>query len=82
MGLTSFGLYIGIFCGFLCSVLLLSAILELYFLGLALSRPQVRPHLADQPDRIVRLRARRDGPAGRELQARLLLAQHVRVRLL
>jgi hypothetical protein len=41
MGLASFGLGIGIFCDLRYSVLLLNAILELYFLGLALSRPQV-----------------------------------------
>ena len=41
MGLTSFGLEIGIFCDFRYSVLLLNAILGLDFLGRALSRPQV-----------------------------------------
>jgi Cu-Zn family superoxide dismutase len=41
MGLASLGLEIGIFCDFLCSVLLLNAILGLDFSGLALSRPQV-----------------------------------------
>ena len=41
MGLASLGLEIGIICDFPCSVLLLNAILGLYFLGLALSRPQV-----------------------------------------
>jgi hypothetical protein len=39
MGLASLGLEIGIFCGFLYSVLLWNAILGLYFLGRALSRP-------------------------------------------
>jgi hypothetical protein len=41
MGLASLGLAIGIFCDFLCSVLLLNAILGIDFLGRALSRPQV-----------------------------------------
>ena len=41
MGPASLGLDIGIFCDFLYSVLLMSAILGLDFLGLALSRPQV-----------------------------------------
>jgi hypothetical protein len=41
MGLASLGLDIGIFCDFLCSVLLLNAILGLDFLALALSRTQV-----------------------------------------
>jgi hypothetical protein len=45
MGLTSFGLEIGIFCDFRYSVLLLNAILGLDFLGRALSRPQVRLRL-------------------------------------
>jgi hypothetical protein len=39
MGLASLGLEIGIFCDFLCSVLLLSVVLGLDLLGLALSRP-------------------------------------------
>jgi hypothetical protein len=42
MGLASLGLDIGILCGFLYSVLLLDAILDLNFLRLALSRPQPR----------------------------------------
>ena len=42
MGLTSLGLEIGSFCDFLYSVLLFNAILGLDFLGLALSRSQVR----------------------------------------
>jgi hypothetical protein len=42
MGLTSLGIKIGILCDFLYSVLLFNAILGLYFLELALSRPQVR----------------------------------------
>jgi hypothetical protein len=41
MGLASLGLDIGTFCDFLYSVLLLSVFLELDFLGLDLSRPQV-----------------------------------------
>ena len=41
MGLASLGLEIGILCDFLYSVILFTAILGLYFLGLALSRPQV-----------------------------------------
>jgi hypothetical protein len=41
MGLASLGLDNGMFCDFLYSVLLLSVFLGLYFLGLALSRPQV-----------------------------------------
>jgi hypothetical protein len=40
MGLTSLGLYTGIFCDFLYSVLLFNASLGLHFLGLTLSRPQ------------------------------------------
>ena len=39
MGLARFGPDIGIFCDFLYSVLLVSAIFGLYFLGLYLSRP-------------------------------------------
>jgi hypothetical protein len=42
IGLASLGLDIGIFCDFIRSILILNVILELYFLGLALSRPQVR----------------------------------------
>ena len=42
MGLVNVGLDISIFGDFLYSVLLLSAIVGLDFLGLALSRPQVR----------------------------------------
>jgi hypothetical protein len=41
MGLASLGLDIGIFCDFLYSVNLLSAVLGLDFLGPALSWPQV-----------------------------------------
>jgi hypothetical protein len=41
MGLTSLGLDVGTFCDFLYSVLPFNAVLGLYFLGLALSRPQV-----------------------------------------
>jgi hypothetical protein len=41
MGLASLGLEIGVFCQVLYSVLLSNAILGLYFLGLALYRPQV-----------------------------------------
>ena len=41
MELPGLGLEIGIFGDFLYSVLILSAVLGLYFLGLALSRPQV-----------------------------------------
>jgi hypothetical protein len=42
MGLASLGLEIGIYCDFLYSVFILNAILGLDFLGLGLSRPQVR----------------------------------------
>ena len=45
VGLASLGLQIGIFCDFLYSVLLLSAVLGLDFLGLTLSRPQVGPSI-------------------------------------
>ena len=41
MGLASLGLDIGMFCDLLYSILLLSVIFGLDFLGLALSRPQV-----------------------------------------
>jgi hypothetical protein len=44
MALASFGLDIGIFCDCLYSVLLLNAILALYFLGLALSSPRYDYH--------------------------------------
>ena len=61
--LANFGLDIGILCDFLYSILLLSVILGLYFLGLTLYRPQVwNPGLAnavgmaDMPD---------DGRSGR-----------------
>ena len=40
MGLASLGLDIGISCDYLYSIFQLNVILALYFLGLALSRPQ------------------------------------------
>jgi hypothetical protein len=55
MGLAGLGLEIGIFCDFLYSVLLLSAVLGLDFLGLALFRPQVAHRVRnDERARIFR----------------------------
>ena len=63
MGRASLGLDVGIFCDFLYSVLLLSAILGLDFLGLALSRPQVRRAVAAGAPR-------RGGAVARAVRAR------------
>ena len=56
MGLARLGLDVGIFGEFLYIVLLLSVILGLDFLGLALSRSQVRRRLAREPRRRQRER--------------------------
>ena len=61
MGLTSFGLGIGVFCAFLYSILLLSVILGLDFLEPALFRLQHRTLITIREQIIARERHARAG---------------------